>query len=619
MGLELKATVAHGPDKSGTLPFYFSSESRRLFAWLHRPERQAGSDVGLVLCAPFGYEAICAHRSLRSFAEQASKLGIPAIRFDYGGTGDSEDLAPEADQLEAWVKDIQAAAEQLRRRTGVTRIALVGIRLGALLAALASTTVYADALIMIAPVLTGRRYLSEIRTTQLAASMARNAEADAGLRPEASTKKSAGGHLEVSGFCMSAATTASLAACDLTRSEETLAPRTLIIDNERLPTSRTWADALISRGECVKYAALPGVVEMIMTAPQFASVPAAILKASFDWLPAASSASNVRAESPSTLHEDGDQTLLLRIATDAHAEKAQTPTLTERPIAFGDDGALFGILTEPQPPNQPRRAIVLVNAGADFHIGANRMYVELARDWARHGFVVLRFDLAGIGDGATRPNRPTDEVFPPQAMNDISAAIALIQTSFQIEDITIGGLCSGAYHALRAGTLALPVKRLLLINPQNYFWKEGMTVLDMQLVEVVSGPGVYGNLLLSTATWKKVLTLRVNHGYVLRIIGRRLLLALESRLRNLARHLHIPISNDLGRELEDVDARGTRVVMVFARGEAGLDLLKIQAGSSLTRLRKGFALHIVDDADHVFSRSSSRVALNRILHDELLT
>jgi hypothetical protein len=33
-----------------------------------------------------------------------------------------------------------------------------------------------------------------------------------------------------------------------------------------------------------------------------------------------------------------------------------------------------------------RRAIVLVNAGADFHIGANRMYVELARDWARHGF-----------------------------------------------------------------------------------------------------------------------------------------------------------------------------------------------------------------------------------------
>jgi alpha-beta hydrolase superfamily lysophospholipase len=619
MGLELKSNVACRPDSGGTLPFYFSSGPRRLFAWLHLPAPQARTGMGLVICAPFGYEAICAHRSLRSFAEQASELGIPAIRFDYAGTGDSEDLAPEADQLEAWANDILAAAEELRRRSGVTRIALLGIRLGALLAALASRTSQVDALIMIAPVLTGRRYLSEIRTTQLAASMARDAEADEERPPEAPAKKSAAGQIEVSGFSMSAATTAALAACDLTRSEEALSPRRLIIDNERLPTSRVWAESQISQGQSVKYLALPGVVEMIMTAPQFASVPAAIVKASLKWLLEACAASNANAEPPTTLAEDGDQILALGLGSEAAEASGPTPTLTERPIAFGSDGALFGILTEPHPRAQQRRAVVMVNAGADFHIGANRMYVELARDWARHGFVVLRFDLAGIGDSATRANRPTDEVFPPQAMDDIGAAITLIQTRFQIEDITIGGLCSGAYHALRAGTLALPVKRLLLINPQNYFWKEGMTVLDMQLVEVVSGPGVYGNLLRSTATWKRLLTLRINHGYVLRIIGRRLLLSMESRLRNLARHLRIPISNDLGRELEDVDARGTRVVMVFARGEAGLDLLKIQAGSSLTRLRKGFALHIVDDADHVFSRTSSRRALNRILHDELLT
>jgi alpha-beta hydrolase superfamily lysophospholipase len=617
MGLELKTSAERGPDESSTLPFYFGSGPRRLFGWLHQPARQDCSDLGLVICAPFGYEAICARRSLRRFAERASELGIPAIRFDYGGTGDSEDLAPETDQLEAWVGDIRAAIEQLRQRTGTTRIALVGIRLGALLAALASQTAPIDDLIMIAPVLIGRRYLSEIRTTQLAASMARDAHADADTRPEAGTPKPPVGQLEVSGFSMSAATTASLATIDLTRSEGPLAARSLIVDNERLPTSKAWAESMITRGQAFKYLALPGVVEMIMTAPQFASVPAAIVKASFEWLLETPLASNTRVQLPAP-RKDGDQPLTLNASAEPAAQGAPTAMLSEQPVAFGDDGALFGILTEPLSP-APRRAVVLVNAGADYHIGANRMYVDLARDWARHGFVVLRFDLAGIGDSATRRNRPTDEVFPPQAMNDIRAAIALIQTRYQIEDITIGGLCSGAYHALRAGTQALPVKRLLLINPQNYFWKEGMTVLDMQLVEVVSGPGLYGNLLLSTATWKKLLTLRVNHGYVLRIIGRRMLLSLESGLRNLARHLHIPISNDLGRELEDVDARGTRVVMVFARGEAGLDLLKIQAGSSLTRLKKGFALHIVDDADHVFSRSSSRLALNRILQDELLT
>jgi hypothetical protein len=57
--------------------------------------------------------------------------------------------------------------------------------------------------------------------------------------------------------------------------------------------------------------------------------------------------------------------------------------------------------------------------------------------------------------------------------------------------------------------------------------------------------------------------------------------------------------------------------MVFARGEAGLDLLKLQAGSSLTRLGKAFELHIVDGADHVFSRRASRAALKDILQHEL--
>jgi alpha-beta hydrolase superfamily lysophospholipase len=615
MGLELSTTSAGRPEHGGPEPFYFRSGTSQLFGWLHQPTWQARSDLGLVICAPFGYEAICSHRTMRSIAEQATLLGMPAIRFDYQGTGDSQDIDAEADQLAAWIKDVESAAEQLRQRTGVKRVALVGIRLGAMLAALAAKSSAADALILIAPVVSGRRYLSEIRTTQLAAAIGRDdgEAASAGI----GTRRSATGRLEVSGFSLSAATAASLAACDLATLPETLAPRLLIIDNERLPTSRSWAESLTGRGDATQYRTLPGVVEMIMTAPQFASVPAAILKNSFDWLLALPAAPGVAAAVAPAALEGSNQTLAIEIPSASTVDASTARRLTERPVIFGKDAALFGIMTEPLTPERSRRAVILVNAGADFHIGANRMYVELARDWARRGYIVLRFDLAGIGDSATRPHRPTDEVFPPAAIDDIAAAIQLIQNQYHIEDVTVGGLCSGAYHALRAGTCALPVKRLLLINPQNYFWKEGMTVQDMQLVEVVSNPGMYGNLLLSTATWKKLLTLRVNLRYVLTIIGRRLLLSVESRLRNIARRLHIPISNDLGRELEDVGARGTRVVMVFARGEAGLDLLKLQAGSSLTRLGNGFVLHVVDDADHVFSRGTSRAALNQILQNEL--
>jgi alpha-beta hydrolase superfamily lysophospholipase len=73
--------------------------------------------MGLVICKPFGFEAMSAHLSVRAFAEAAAELGIPALRFDHVGTGDSEDLVPGADQFEAWTQDVIAAVQELQRRT----------------------------------------------------------------------------------------------------------------------------------------------------------------------------------------------------------------------------------------------------------------------------------------------------------------------------------------------------------------------------------------------------------------------------------------------------------------------------------------------------------------------
>src|SRR5208282_6426264 len=83
--------------ESGTCraePLYFASESHSLFGWLHWPRGVPMASVGVVICNPFGYEAICGHRSMRAFAEAAASVGVPALRFDYLGTGDSEDIDP---------------------------------------------------------------------------------------------------------------------------------------------------------------------------------------------------------------------------------------------------------------------------------------------------------------------------------------------------------------------------------------------------------------------------------------------------------------------------------------------------------------------------------------------
>jgi pimeloyl-ACP methyl ester carboxylesterase len=226
-------------------------------------------------------------------------------------------------------------------------------------------------------------------------------------------------------------------------------------------------------------------------------------------------------------------------------------------------------------------------------------------------------DFRGIGDSGTRPGRMSDEVFPPAALEDIREALSLLRAQHGIGDVTLVGLCSGAYHALRAAVANLPVSRVVLINPQNYFWKEGMTVNDMQLGELVRNPRVYRSRLFSIESWKRLITGNIDVSYITKILGNRLFLALESGGREIARRLRIRLPNDLGWDLQSVTMRGVRVVFVFARDEPGIELLNIQAGSSVTRIGDRCRVHILESGDHIFSKRGPRSRMEAVLDAEL--
>jgi alpha-beta hydrolase superfamily lysophospholipase len=589
---------------------YLNSGEHRLFGWLHRQQNDSKTDLGVVICNPFGYEAICSHRGMRAFAEAIAAAGMPALRFDYLGTGDSAEIDPNADQVQVWTRDVLAAADELRRRTGVGRVCLLGFRLGALLATLAaSESNSVSALIAIAPITTGRRYLRELRTTRMAASL--------GLDPSESTSDqqdaSAGG-MEVSGFAFSAATLAALAKVDLSTLQSL--PQTLVIDGAMLaPGGQTHSPEVQGRKTRVT---LPGLVEMLMTPPQFAQVPKQVIAATVDWLlQLPGHAAAVSDRGAGRRSGDSDSAGATNVLTLAGNASAPQIILTERPVSFGTDALLFGIVTQPPSGEIRRRAVVLLNAGADHHIGASRMYVSMARHWAQHGYVVLRMDLAGLGDSGTRPGRADDDVFPQEALDDIRTAIEFLRASYGVGDVTLAGLCSGAYHALRAAVAGVSVNRILMINPQNYFWRPGETLNDVQLVEVVRNPGLYRERLFSLAAWKRMLTGRVNILRILKIYMQRPLLAAESTLRNIARRLHLRLPNDLGIELEEIVARGVRVVFVFARGEPGIGLLKLQAGSSVKRLAERCHIHTINSGDHVFTRSGPRAIMEKVVSQEL--
>ncbi len=111
---------------------HFGDPKRALFGCHHLasgPARQ----TAVLLCPAWGQEYMRSYRGLRVLAQRLAAAGFETLRFDYSGTGDSEGHGLDA-RLEHWLEDIRSAAGELRDISGRQQIAVVGLRLGALLA-----------------------------------------------------------------------------------------------------------------------------------------------------------------------------------------------------------------------------------------------------------------------------------------------------------------------------------------------------------------------------------------------------------------------------------------------------------------------------------------------------
>ncbi|MGA7329534.1 MAG: alpha/beta hydrolase [Rhodomicrobium sp.] len=585
-------------------PIYFGSEQHGLFSWLHMPVGAALASVGLVICSPFGYEAFCSHRSLRAFAEMAAALGFPTLGFDYCGTGDSADMDVLADQLAAWSDDVVAAVGELRRRTGVKRVILMGFRFGVLTASLASAKCDAvSALIAIAPLTSGKRYLSELRMIQMSSGKVSDTRHPAGARP-----------MEAGGFTLSAATVSALTGTDLSALNLPNVPDVLVIDRSDIQGARAWADTLSQRGARVQYAALPGFARMMMTQPHLSLVPQSMITATRDWL------SGLAIGDPEQGAQSGIPPAWNSDPQDRRLNLAPAQSgdmLSEVPVLLACEPPVFGIVTEPRRGELRRRAVILLNAGATHHAGPNRMWVTLARRWAERGYLVLRIDLAGLGDGAAVTGRSEIEVYPSEAVEQIRASVEFIRGEYGITNIAVAGLCSGAYHALRAAVAKVPVSQIMMVNPLNFYWNPGITQNDLQWLGYKHNPDMYLRQVAPSKFWKKLYSGQINRYRLLKLYGCYGYELIQWVARDCARALRLPLPGDLGSELEQVAARGVDIVFVFSRGDPGIAILRHQGGSAIRRLDQRCRIHIVDGADHIFSQSGPRAALEAILTEEL--
>jgi dienelactone hydrolase len=443
------------------VPLHFGLPGRPLFGFYHPPKEGPSRDLAVVLCNPLGTDQTRSERTYRHLAERLSAAGFACLRYDHFGTGDSGGDEATPGLVHSWIEDVGVASDELRARSGVRSIALVGLRLGGTLAFLsAAERGDVDSLVLWNPCISGAAFVNEV--TKLHKVYARIEPHLAAAPPPRSDG------VEALGCFLPRALVEDLSRLDLLETARPPARRTLVIDGGNLPMQGALVDRLRDLGAAPELQRHPGH-KFLITVSHRALVPDDVLAAIVSWL---GDARPLTTPTGSPRPPEAAPGLSPRAT--------QLGPLGERPFLFGDEGRpLFGIFTPANPARAraDRPPILLANAGCVNRSGPHRTYVKWCRRWADLGFDVLRVDLSGIGDTPAAPGAIENVTYPPSGLDDLTQAIGALGK----ERVIVAGLCSGGDYAFQLGARDARIVGAWMLNPRTF------CVLDLAAVESSEG------------------------------------------------------------------------------------------------------------------------------------
>jgi alpha-beta hydrolase superfamily lysophospholipase len=576
-------------------PMYFGDPGARLFGWFHLPERQV-RETAVVICNPVGDDYVRAHRTLRHLAENLSAAGYPVLRFDFHGTGDSSGDERDPKRLAAWRRDVGVAIDEARALSGVTAVSIIGMRLGATIAAeVASVRGDVASVVMWHPFSTGAAFTSETLRMHKMHRM---------LEPEsfaAGPKEYPDGE-EALGFFLTRETMADLTQIDLAAITRRPAPKVLVIDAANIPSEERLLERLCGLEAEVDYRHLPGH-KFLISIPHHSTVPQPVIDAIVAWF-----SENFPANAPTTA------------ATTRPQATHKTSTFEEQPFVAGKGQRLFGVLTRPSP--ERRRsdvpAIVLMNAGTVHRIGPHRFYVTMARELAELGFDVLRVDLSGIGDSPVAQG-DENKCYPKDYVADVDDTMAALADKLGTKRFILTGLCSGADIAFQLGLRDRRVAGVVLMNPRTF------CVHDLALVEAYKGARYYQDSFFNKDKWVKLLSGKVDVVRVARMMAPKVKgVARRTAQRMLERVL--PRSGTTEQEHADVPAclrlmaeRGVDTFLVTTVHDPGVDYVDVHFGKTMKDLStvQNYRREDLAGTDHTFTSVWSQQHVRTTIRDHL--
>jgi pimeloyl-ACP methyl ester carboxylesterase len=543
----------------------------------HPAREDQRKDTGVLFVSPWGMEELCARKFQRIIAERLGVAGVSSLRFDYPGAGDALDPA-DLNGPADWAEAARHAATLLKRLSGCSRLVIIAQGVGCPIAFEAfAGTATVDAMVLMAPVVSGRSYLRELAMW--------SSMIDDGLGLRADQRATKAG--SIAGMTMPDTVADTIRKANLMKASAKPASCCLMVLRPGRVTETDFSAHLASLGTVIDEAVFSGYDELV-SSPTLSKIPYDVVDHVVGWIDAST---------------NRDATASLK--TDGLLNPPQTGQgFVEQPVQFGDGGRLFGVVCEPT--EQPVKASVLFLSSAyDRHSGWGRLSVNMARELARCGIASLRFDAANVADSPAAPGIPDQVLYDDSQTDDVRAALDFMDQRVGGR-VVAAGRCSGAYLAFNAALADERIKGTIAVNPVVFYWEKGRSV-DEALYKKPRSFGEYRQRFLQGATFKRVFQGDVDVVSAVVNIGK----AVSKRIAVKTARLFRGRSEE-GRAVysafDSLKARGTAVELLYSDNDDGLAHFSYYFDTSGKGLAAypNVAFRIIPDADHNLSPAHAR-------------
>ncbi len=286
--------------------------------------------------------------------------------------------------------------------------------------------------------------------------------------------------------------------------------------------------------------------------------------------------------------------------------------IKEEVYTFGNTAPMKGVITIPvKTGNNSLPAILLINTGLIHRIGPNQLYVRIARELAAMGFLVLRFDMSGIGDSNFREDTLP---FEKSAILDIMEAMTALNTSHGMKQFMLAGICSGAAAAFQTACHDQRVTGAILINTFGTI-HDTYTQTDDPIRARALSRHYIRMIAFSSFSGKNFLkALKGEVDY--RDISLKLYSTLKSKLiPGKSNKSSLSEDHSVIDRIQALLDRGVRLLHIYSEGDTGLDYIHVVLGNKLKEwVNSGkMQMEVVMGSDHIFTLLWSQDALLKII------